>query len=125
MTREQCESFAAQWAQTWNHREIEAVLALFDDNIVFTSPTAAAVVGTPIVRGKDALRSYWAVALGQITSLQFSILRVVWDPISRELAIVYTSSINGQAKRVAENLTFKESGLIGAVEVFHGVAEET
>lgn len=122
MTREQYEAYAAAWAEDWNRRDVEAVLARFDDDVVFTSPTAAAVVGTPVVRGKDALRTYWAAALGRITSLRFAVDRVVWDPALRELAVVYTSTIDGQTKRVSENLTFDGAGRIVVAEVFHGVA---
>jgi len=121
MTREQCEKFATIWAEAWNHRAIDAVLEHFVEDVVFTSPTAAAVVGSPVVRGKQALRAYWTTALRRITSLHFTVDRVLWDPASRELAIVYTSEINGSAKRVSENLTFNEDGRVVTAEVFHGV----
>src|SRR5689334_13604658 len=104
MTREQSEEFAARWAEAWNRGAVEAVLEHFHDDVVFTSPTAQAVVGSPIVRGKDALRAYWTTALGRIGSLQFAVEHVLWDPIRRELAIVYRSTIDGQTRRVSENL---------------------
>jgi hypothetical protein len=122
MTRESCERFAARWAEHWNRRDVEGVLAHFHEDVVFTSPTALAVVGSPAVRGKDALRAYWTTALGRIESLRFIVDRIVWDPTTRELAIVYTSTINGAAKRVSENLTFDGHELVVSAEVFHGVA---
>ena len=30
--------FAARWAAAWNRRDVEAVLAHFHDDVVFTSP---------------------------------------------------------------------------------------
>lgn len=123
MTGEEARGFAADWADAWNRRDIERVLAHFHEDVEFTSPTALAVMGTPIVRGKGALREYWTKALTRITSLRFTIDRVVWDPVSRELAILYTSDINGNAKRVSENLRFDATGrAVVAAEVFHGVA---
>jgi hypothetical protein len=122
MTRETSEEFAARWAEAWNRRDLDAVLAHFHPDVVFISPTALAIVGTPIVRATQALRAYWTEALGRISSLQFTIDRVVWDPVRRELAIIYTSTINGGTKRVSENLTFNENGKVVAAEVFHGVA---
>src|SRR5688500_1420487 len=122
MTREDAETFAARWAEAWNARAIETVLAHFHESVVFTSPTALVVVGSPIVRGKDALRAYWTAALGRIGSLRFTVDRVLWDPVRRELGIIYTSEIDGNHKRVSENLTFDENGQVVAAEVFHGVS---
>jgi ketosteroid isomerase-like protein len=59
MTGEQARAFANEWAAAWNELAVERVLAHFDENVSFTSPTALAVVGEPTVRGKQALREYW------------------------------------------------------------------
>jgi hypothetical protein len=40
---------------------------------------------------------------------------------NRELAIIYTSEIDGSAKRVSENLSFDRAGRVVTAEVFHGV----
>ena len=122
MTREEGETFATRWAEAWNARAIERVLEHFHQNVVFTSPTALALVGSPTVRGKEALRAYWAAALGRIGSLHFTVDRVLWDPVRRELGIIYTSEIDDNTKRVSENLTFDESAQVVAAEVFHGVS---
>ena len=122
MTREDGEAFARRWADAWNARAIERVLEHFHQNVVFTSPTALAIVGSPTVRGKGALRAYWAAALGRIGSLHFTVDRVLWDPVRRELGIIYTSEIDDNTRRVSENLTFDESGQVVAAEVFHGVS---
>jgi ketosteroid isomerase-like protein len=121
MEREGRERFAAEWAQAWNERAVEKVLAHFHRDVVFRSPTALAVLGTPVVRGKEALRAYWTTALGRIGSLRFTVERVLWDPARRELAIVYTSEIDGNARKVSENLSFDANGEIVSAEVFHGV----
>jgi ketosteroid isomerase-like protein len=52
ISSENSEAFAARWAEAWNRRAIEDVLEHFHEDAVFTSPTALAVVGTPVVRGK-------------------------------------------------------------------------
>jgi hypothetical protein len=121
MTREDGEAFARRWADAWNARAVERVLEHFHQNVVFTSPTALAIVGSPTVRGKEALRAYWAAGLGRIGSLHFNVDRVLWDPVRRELGIIYTSEIDDSTRRVSENLTFDESGQIVSAEVFHGV----
>ena len=121
MTREEANAFAVEWAAAWNERAVERVLGRFSENITFTSPTALAVVGTGTVRGKAALRAYWTSAMSRIGSLRFAIDRVVFDPVTRELAIVYGSDIDGRTRRVSENLLFGSDGLILSAEVFHGM----
>jgi ketosteroid isomerase-like protein len=122
MTSDEARRFAAQWAEAWNSRNIERVLAHFHDEVEFTSPTALAVMGIPTVRGKGALREYWTKALARLASLRFTVDRTLWDPGTRELAIIYTSEIEGKTKRVSENLRFNAAGQVVVAEVFHGVA---
>jgi hypothetical protein len=47
----------------------------------------------------------------------------MWDPASRELAIIYDSNIDARHRRVAENLTFGLDGLVVSAEVFHSVTD--
>lgn len=70
--------FAQQWVQAWNAHDIEAVLAHFHDDVLFTSPVAARVLPETrgVVRGKGALRTYWSAALPQIPDLHFEIVGV-------------------------------------------------
>lgn len=125
MTRADIAAFAAAWAEAWNARSIETVLEHFHEDVVFVSPTALAVVGVPTVRGKAALRSYWTAALSRIGSIRFTVDHTLWDPERRELAIIYTSDIDGRTKRVSENLTFNQAGEVVAAEVFHGIPGPT
>ena len=99
------------------------MLSSFSDDVIFVSPTALAVVGTPMVLGKSALRAYWSQAMSRIGTLRFTLNRVLWDAGSRELAIIYLSDIDGRTKSVSENLVFDENGVVTSAEVFHGVAE--
>ncbi len=120
-TRADAEKFAEDWAQAWNRRDVESVLAHFRDDIIFASPTALAVTGSPVLHGKGALREYWTKALARIGSIEFSVIRVLWDAASRELAIIYLAAIDGRSGTVSENLIFDVDGLVATAEVFHGV----
>lgn len=121
MTHGEALAFATEWAAAWNDLAVERILAHFDENVSFTSPTALTVVGVGTVRGKPALREYWNKAVAQVGSLRFVVDRVVWDPGTRELAIIYMSEIDGRRKRISENLTFDGNSLVVRAEVFHGV----
>jgi ketosteroid isomerase-like protein len=124
-TRADAEKFAAEWAEAWNRRDVESVLAHFRDDVIFASPTALAVTGSPVVHGKDALRAYWTAALARTGSIRFSVLRVLWDAASRELAIIYLAEIDSRSGTVSENLIFDDDGLVATAEVFHGVPTST
>jgi steroid delta-isomerase len=121
MTRSDAHRYAEAWIEAWNRLDIDAVLATFHEDVAFTSPRAFATVGVNTVRGKKALRAYWAEALARVRSLRFTLVRTVWDPETLELAIVYVSEVNGSAKRVSENLRFNRDDEVDVAEVFHGV----
>jgi len=67
--------FAECWLAAWNAHDLDAVLALFHDDVLFTSPLAARVVpeSEGLIRGKPALREYWGAALAQMPDLQFEL----------------------------------------------------
>ena len=71
-------AFAERWVQAWNAQDVEAVLSHFADDVVFTSPLADRVVpgSGGVIRGKDALRSYWTEALRLGNGLHFDLLCV-------------------------------------------------
>ena len=68
--------FAEDWSAAWNRRDLDAVLAHFHDDVVFTSPYAAEFVpgSTGVVRGKAALREYWCTAMQAIPDLHFDVV---------------------------------------------------
>lgn len=123
MTYEEVETFAAEWAAAWNERDIETVLAHYDENLVFVSPTAKAVTGSGVVYGKAELRAYWTAALARLSHLHFTVERVLWDATAQELAIIYLSETGERKRRVSENHIFGSDGLVVRAEVFHGVEE--
>lgn len=71
-------TFAKAWETAWNAHDLDAVLALFADGVVFTSPLARGLArhSDGIVRGKAALRAYWAAGLAQLPDLRFEVTSV-------------------------------------------------
>ena len=69
-------AFAEAWVEAWNSHDIAAVLAHFADDAVFTSPVAARMLPETagVLRGKAAIRAYWAAALARIPELHFEVL---------------------------------------------------
>lgn len=72
------DDFAQAWVRAWNAHDVEAVLAHFHDDVVFTSPVAARLLPETggVVRGKPALRDYWVTALGVLPDLHFELVAV-------------------------------------------------
>jgi hypothetical protein len=122
MTRDEIVQYVENWIDAWNGRDVEAVLAHFSDDVRFSSPAAARVVGNPTVTGKSALSSYWRAALERIEELRFTLDRALWDEERNELAIIYHRDVNGQRDKACELLTFNDSRQVTRGEAMYGVA---
>src|SRR5690606_6992769 len=121
MQRDRAVIFAESWIDAWNRRDIEQVLAMYADDLSFTSPTALGTIGNPTVVGKTALRDYWRKALARISDLRFILDRIIWDAETCELGIVYTHHVHGSSKRVIETFRFDANDLVVRTEVLHGI----
>jgi RimJ/RimL family protein N-acetyltransferase/ketosteroid isomerase-like protein len=102
------DEFAVAWAAAWNAHDVEAVLAHFAEDAVFSSPVAPRVVpgSDGILRGKAALRDYWTTGIRGLPDLRFEVVGVY--------AGVDTLVINYRNQRgglVCEVLTFAD-GLV-------------
>jgi hypothetical protein len=73
-------ALASEWIQSWNQHDLEAILAHYTDDVVLVSPVAAERLGDPsgTIRGKAALRRYFALGLEAHPNLRFEIRDVLW-----------------------------------------------
>lgn len=113
------QAFAERWIAEWNHKDLEAMLSHFSEDVVFTSPRAKAVVGSARIQGKVRLREYWTLAAQKIQRLHFTLDYVIYQ--KDRMAIVYTPDLDGKRIRAVEFLTFGRDGLIHEGEAMHGV----
>lgn len=71
--------FAEEWIAAWNSHDLERILSHYAEDIVFTSPRAAARLpqtrGT--VRGIEQLREYWAPLAEIRPNLKFTLEMVL------------------------------------------------
>jgi hypothetical protein len=102
------DGFAQEWAAAFNRLDVEAVLAHFHDDVVFTSPVAARVVPQSggVVRGKAALREYWNAAAKIMPDLHFDIVGVY-----RGASVLVINYRNQRGNLVCEVLEF-DGGLV-------------
>lgn len=103
------EVFAQQWAEAWNAHDLDAVLAHFTEDAVFTSPLAAAIMpeSRGVLRGKNAIDAYWRLGLEKIPDLHFTVIHVYTG-----LETVVINYSNQAGNLVNEVLHLNEHGLI-------------
>jgi ketosteroid isomerase-like protein len=96
MTYESMMFFAETWIDSWNRRDVEAVLSHFADHAQFVSPFARNFAGHPALRNKNELEQYWRAALDRINALEFKLDHASW--------------VNGECKRACEIMQFDGLG---------------
>jgi ketosteroid isomerase-like protein len=103
MDHAEAREFADSWASAWNAHDLERVLSHFADDAVFASPVAAQLIdgSDGVLRGKAALRDYWALGLKLIPDLHFTVLDVYAG-----VSAVVISYRNQKGARVSEVLIF-------------------
>lgn len=95
--------FTAEWLAAWNAHDIEAVLAHFHEDAVFTSPFAAQLMPESQGRltGKPAIRAYWSAGIARIPDLHFEL-----DTVFIGVDCIVIAYVNQKQVRVSEILKF-------------------
>jgi len=95
-------TFADEHVATWNRHDLEAILALYTDDVELTSPLAERVIGTSTIRGRDEVRKYFEAALTRFPDLRFELVNAYGSVGSATLVM---RTIEGRT--VAEVLTLE------------------
>ena len=114
-------ALAREWLTAFNARDLDALLALYEDDAVHTSPKLRAKDPSTKgeIRGVAALRKWWADSMKRMPELHYEerFLTAMEDRVIME----YTRLNPGDPPlAVAEVLVVAESGKISASHVFHG-----
>lgn len=118
MTPEAARAFALGWINAWNQHDLEAVLAHYAEDFEFSSPLIADFAGEPsgTLRGKDAVKAYWAKGLARLPDLHFELIDVLAGVDS---LMVYYRGHRGPA---AEVFLFDASGYVKRGVALYGVS---
>lgn len=102
------ESFAREWVAAWNAHDLDRVLAHYEDDFEMHSPLIRSLAGVESgrLRGKPAVRAYWARALAAIPDLHFELLAALAGVDS---VVVY---YQGHRGLVAEVFRFGATGKV-------------
>jgi ketosteroid isomerase-like protein len=113
-------SIARQWLKAFNEHDLEALLALYDDNAEHFSPKLN--IRKPetkgFIKGKDAMREWWKDAFSRLPDLAYKELSITAN--DDRVFMEYTRIVPGEEDMdVAEVLEIR-NGLIVASKVYHG-----
>lgn len=113
------ERFAKEWVAAWNAHDLDRVLSHYEDDFEMSSPVIRGMVGEPsgTLRGKPAVRAYWAKALEAIPSLRFELLTVLTGLNS------VTLYYKGHRGLVAEVFHFGSSGKVSKASAHYAESQ--
>jgi len=80
LTEDKALNLAAHWVQAWNSHDLDEIMSHYGEDVVLVSPIAAKILNDPsgMVKGKDALRTYFKRGLEVYPNLKFDLLDVMW-----------------------------------------------
>ena len=111
---------AKKWFHAFNEHDLEALLALYDDNALHFSPKLK--IRQPetngMVVGKDALRAWWKDAFERLPELHYSYTTLTAN--ESRVFMEYVRKVPGEDDMlVAEVLEIKGDKIV-ASRVYHG-----
>jgi ketosteroid isomerase-like protein len=120
MTPEKLQSIAFKWFETFNNKELEKLLSLYDNDAEHFSPKLKThqPETNGFVKGKQALREWWQDAFDRLPTLNYKVksLTANGDRVFME----YIRIADGEDEmHVAEVLDIREDKIV-ASRVYHG-----
>ncbi len=107
------------WFAAFNDKNLEGLLALYDDNAAHFSPKLK--VRHPetngLIKGKSALRTWWQDAFNRLPSLHYEAVRLT--PCDDRVFMEYVRRVNGEDDLFVGEMLEIRNGLIVKSSVFH------
>ncbi len=109
-------AFAEAWLRDWNARHLGAILEHYAEDVVFRSPRIVRYTEghTDTLKGRSAIRPYFAQGLANRPGLKFELVSVHAD--GSGLAIVYRGEDDTTA---VETMSVDATGKVVEVRVFY------
>lgn len=120
MSSETLQSIAFRWFEAFNTKQLEKLLALYDDEAQHFSPKLK--IRQPetkgLVVGKSAMRAWWQDAFDRLPSLHYKVTSLTAN--TDRVFMEYIRQVDGEDDMlVAEVLEVREGKII-ASRVYHG-----
>lgn len=111
-------AIAHAWIAAFNAHDVAALVALYAEQCVHTSPKLRAQAPGGQITGKAALTAWWQGAVDATPSLRYELHTVTAD--ANRVFIEYTRHADGQAPLEVAEVFDIRGGHIAASRVFHG-----
>ncbi len=111
---------ATTWFEAFNEHNLEKLLSLYDDQAQHYSPKLKARLPETkgLIKGKDALRSWWQDAFDRLPTLQYEVIKLTAD--EEQVFMEYTRHVQGEEDLSVGEVLQIENGLIVFSRVYHG-----
>ena len=112
-------AIAHDWFAAFNNKNLERLLALYDDQAEHFSPKLKVRhPGTNgLIKGKDALRGWWQEAFSRFPTLHYEVIRLT--PFEDRVFMEYVRHVKDEADMLVGEMLEVRDGLIVKSSVFH------
>jgi ketosteroid isomerase-like protein len=113
-------AIAREWLRAFNARELDALLALYAEDAVHTSPKLRVKKPETLgqVRGKPALRAWWQDSFDRLPGLRYEALTITGD--RERVWMEYLRKAPGEPDMTVAEVLDVKAGKISASRVYHG-----
>lgn len=111
---------ARQWMQAFNDHNLDALLALYDENAIHFSPKLKTrhPETAGLIKGKAALNAWWKDALERLPTLHYKLFRLTAN--EKQVFMEYTRQVTGEADIDVAEILEIANGVIVSSRVYHG-----
>ncbi|MGM4920150.1 nuclear transport factor 2 family protein [Tardiphaga sp. 813_E8_N1_3] len=113
-------AFAQQWAADWNRLAIDTIVDHFAPEGEMRSPLATKFTGSSIIKGRDAIRTYWHTAYGGLTEPRLTLESTAWDGELQRLTVWWSAPLPSGPTRACEMMDFDADHQIVRSEAYYG-----
>lgn len=119
MNTTELKQIAEHWFSAFNDKDLERLLALYDDEAQHYSPKLK--VRHPetngLIKGKDAMRAWWRDAFERLPTLKYKMVRLT--PYENRVFMEYVRKVDGEEDLYVGEMFEVENGRIISSAVFH------
>lgn len=120
MSPDTLQSIAFRWFDAFNAKQLEKLLALYDDEAEHFSPKLK--IRKPetngLVVGKDAMREWWQDAFDRLPSLHYKVTSLTAN--TDRVFMEYIRQVDGEEDMLVAEVLEVRDGKIIASRVYHG-----
>ncbi|MFC7774491.1 nuclear transport factor 2 family protein [Flavobacterium sp. GCM10027622] len=120
MNSENLQSIAYKWFDAFNAKQLEKLLALYDDEAQHFSPKLK--IRQPetqgLIIGKEAMRVWWQDAFDRLPSLNYKVTSLTAN--TDRIFMEYVRQVEGEEDMLVAEVLEVRDGKIIASRVYHG-----